>query len=101
MKTKISSYNKAKLAQAYSKINTIKNRFDVLNFIINNEGCSITDIFIKLRLSDHSVASGFVHDLEKSGWVELKKSGKNLLSFISDRPIKDIESINKFIKCQN
>lgn len=101
MKTKISSYNKAKLAQAYSKINTIKNRFDVLNFIINNEGCSITDIFIKLRLSDHSVASGFVHDLENSGWIELKKSGKNVLSFISDRPIKDIESINKFIKCQN
>ena len=101
MKTKIASYNKAKLAQAYSKINTIKNRFDVLNFIINNEGCSITDIFIKLRLSDHSVASGFVHDLENSGWIELKKSGKNVLSYVSNRTIKDIESINKFIKCQN
>lgn len=97
MQTKIEIFKNIKKAALILRAVDNPKRVKMLNFISNNPGSTVTDIFIAMRC-EQSEASQNLEKLRNAGFVESERAGKFIKYNITDKAFEIIDSINKFNK---
>ncbi len=95
--TKVIKIEKAKIEQAVQILRAIdhEKRSNVLDYVSNNPGVTVTECYIKFRC-EQSEMSQYLGTLRNAGFLMTEREGKNIRYYVSYSAFKIIEAVNKF-----
>lgn len=67
----------------------------IIEYVRNNPNVCVKEIYIKVRLSDHSTTSFYVGKLHKLGILNKERNGKYVLHTINEEKINKITLLTK------